>query len=1680
MDPTQNAWTQRKKLILMLVLAAVSIVLGGYYAYSRETAAVRDQKYRELSAIASAKVESIVEWRNERMENARATASEPFLQAAILALMASGAPGPLRGRILEALGSQRDLYRYANVIVAHTDGSVALSVNSELTELGTDSKRLVAQAVASRDVVLGDFSRCETSSRVYLDVAAPLLDKDRRPAAVLILQLDPEVYLYPLVRSWPTSSRTVETYLIRRDGDFALYLNRLRDRSEAPLTLRVPLSQSERPAVRAALGQLGRFQGTDRRGARVLAEVQPVPGSSWRLVAKVPAAEILAEADYRARIILIFVSVAIFVATVLARLVWLHRERNQFKRLFEAERREREIQGEFRATLYGIGDGVIATDPAGCITRMNPAAEELTGWSESEALGKPLAHVFKILNEETRRGVENAVDRVMRENGVAGLANHTILLSRNGVERPVADSGAPIRDESGKVKGVVLVFSDQTEERRRRKALEESEERFRAVFEQAAVGVVQVETDTGRFLRVNQRYADIVGYSREELESLDFQSLTHPDHLASDLANMQRLIAGEVGEMSWEKRYIRKDGAVVWAKLTVSVIRTQGRRPDSYVTVAEDITARKRAEEKLNESEKRLRRIVEASPFPAMVHAEDGEILLVNPAWTQLSGYLLEDIPTIEEWTSRAYGERRETVKQHMRRLYDLSGMAPEGDDLITTADGRQRIWDLYAGPLGRDDRGRRLLLSTAFDVTERRAVEEALARSEEWYRGLFEHMSEGFALCKMLFESGQPVDFVYIAVNQAFETLTGLKDVTGKRVTEVIPGIREKDPELLEIYGRVALTGKPEKFEMFVEALKMWFFISVYSPEKEHFVAVFDVVNDRKKAEAELRASEEKFSKTFRHAPLMMAIRRLEDGMILDVNERFESLLGFRREELIGKNSVEIGLLSAEDDSRWVQALLEEPRAPGLEIPVRTKDGTPLICERRGGLINLAGTVCILSTLVDTTERKRHEAERETALNMLRLLNAPNDLDALIREVAAFLQKRSGCDAVGVRVQNGDDYPYHEARGFSPAFVSDENRLCLPDKCGQTVRDGEGNPVLECMCGNVICGRFNPKLPFFTESGSFWTNSTSELLASTEADRQWCARNRCNSEGYESVMLIPLRTGGRTLGLLQFNDRRKGQFDPDKIALLERTASALAVAVGQRLTEAALRKSEQSLRQLAETLPQQVWTCAPDGQCDYLGPQWLAYTGKPEASHLGYGWVEQLHPDDRKRASERFVTAARAAANFDDDVRIRRHDGTFRWFKTRAVPLKDEQGRVVRWFGTNTDIEESKVAEEQLRRRMEELATVMDVVPIAIWVGHDPECQYITGNRMANEFMEAEAGENVSATNTSGRRYFQNGRECTAEELPMQYSVRHNVDVREAEFDLMAPSGARRTLWGYVRRLRHADGSTRGSVGAFMDITEAKRTETALRESEEKFRTLNAELEQRIRERTVQLEVSNKELEAFAYSVSHDLRAPLRALDGFSAALLSEYPEKFDAQGRHYLKRIQAASLRMGQLISDLLDLSRVTRYELTRKELDLSRMARKVAAGLQAQDPDRRSEFRIAAGLVVEGDPHLLRIALENLLGNAWKFTRDTPTASIEVGTFEQDGERIHFVRDNGVGFNMAYAHKLFAAFQRLHSVSEFPGTGIGLATVQRIVARHGGRIWPEAAVNRGATFYFTLGGK
>ncbi|HEX8844894.1 MAG TPA: PAS domain S-box protein [Pyrinomonadaceae bacterium] len=372
-------------------------------------------------------------------------------------------------------------------------------------------------------------------------------------------------------------------------------------------------------------------------------------------------------------------------------------------------------------------------------------------------------------------------------------------------------------------------------------------------------------------------------------------------------------------------------------------------------------------------------------------------------------------------------------------------------------------------------------------------------------------------------------------------------------------------------------------------------------------------------------------------------------------------------------------------------------------------------------------------------------------------------------------------------------------------------------------------------------------------------------------------------------------------------------------------------------------------------------------------------------------------------------------------------------------------------------DITDRKRAEEALK----EQARILDLAPVLI---RDLSGRIIFWNRGSEEMYGWKQEEALEKTTHS---LFKTEFPRPLEEIKARLFAHGHW---EGEIVHTRRDGERIVVASHWVLHRDEQGKPKAILEVNNDITERRR-------AEEEVRRLNEELEQRVADRTRQLQAANKELEAFSYSVSHDLRAPLRHINGFSQALLEDYADKLDDEGKSYLQEVRGASQEMAQLIDDVLQLARVTRSEMRREVVNLSHLADEIMAELQKREPTRAVTVQIEEGLSTRGDKRLLRIILSNLLGNAWKFTSKREQPEITFGHEQKDGETIFFVRDNGAGFDMAYADKLFSAFQRLHTVDEFEGTGIGLATVQRIVNRHGGRVWAEGVSDQGATFYFTL---
>jgi PAS domain S-box-containing protein len=498
-----------------------------------------------------------------------------------------------------------------------------------------------------------------------------------------------------------------------------------------------------------------------------------------------------------------------------------------------------------------------------------------------------------------------------------------------------------------------------------------------------------------------------------------------------------------------------------------------------------------------------------------------------------------------------------------------------------------------------------------------------------------------------------------------------------------------------------------------------------------------------------------------------------------------------------------------------------------------------------------------------------------------------------------------------------------------------------------------------------------------------------------------------------------------------------------------------------------ALQQSERRFRTLIEHSADALTLLNADGTVFYEGPTVRRLTGYSAVERLGRNAFETIFPEDLPFVKQTLLgIMEKPEASVTAQFRAVRSDGSVWWAEGTATNLLHDPSLhaiVINYH----DISERKRAEESLLESEQRYRALFEQASDAIFVETLLDDRIVDINHRACEMLGYSRKE-LLRLHVS---------DIIAPEVAREpLAIRKELEIygqKPFESLDLCKDGRRIPV-----EVTNAQISETLALSIVRDITRRKEFEAQLQQREAEVRSLNAELERRVTERTAQLEQANHELEAFSYSVSHDLRAPLRAIDGFSRIVLDDHAGQLDLEARRLLGHVRDESRHMTQLIEALLGLSRMSRVEMRRELVDLSDLAAMVLETLHQTQPERQVETQIAPGLKAQGDARLLLIVFENLLGNAWKFTSKREQAKIEFGAETREQELVYFIRDNGAGFEMSYAGKLFGVFQRLHNSEEFEGTGIGLTTVQRIVHRHGGRIWGEAEVERGATFYFTLG--
>ncbi len=764
-----NVEKERFPRWMTVTLAAVLLMLstGGAFFYSIQKSNVRRQIEKEFIDIGRLKVNQITDWRKDKLNDAAILIDNSFFLRGVARFFTDHKQ--------EESEELRRFFRsfaahniYADVLLTDPDGRVRLSLKGRSTLHSVYRKYLLA-AFRDRKPVFTEL-HAEEKTAPHISVVVPIFadtGKKSPPMGALILINDATEFLYPLIKTWPTPSRSAETLLVRRDGNHVLFLNNLRYSQDAALKLSIPLTRTDVPAVMAVLGQRGIVEGKDYRGIDVLSLILPVPDSPWFMVVKEDKTEIFHRWHIRATLILGLLAAMSIGLGAVGLVTWQRNKKIHYWNLYNSETRLRTTMERHSITLKAVGDGVIATDVRGRVELMNPVAEALTGWSQNEAYGHPLEDVFRIINEQTRQKAEDPVSKVLRDGMVVGLANHTLLIAQNGIERPIADSAAPITDTGGEIVGVVLVFRDQTEERRAQRLMQvrlnllefaatnSLEDLMKKALDEIGT-LAQSPIGFYHFVENDQKTVSFQQWSSRTLNECRVKgNAMHYviDHAGvwtdcvfqrrpvvhNDYANLPHrggLPEGHIPIVRDVVVPVLNDGKVV-------AIVGVGNKSDEYtekdvetVSYLADVTWRildgKRTDEMLLDSEERYRDLFDNAPIGIFSTTSRGKVLSVNISMARMLGFsspkeAMEHYTDIQKQLYVHPEQRAQFLQELMKK-----GRVENFDYEAHTKDGKTAWLRMNARIARHEDDGVCIIEGFVSDITSQRTVEAQLLQAQK------------------------------------------------------------------------------------------------------------------------------------------------------------------------------------------------------------------------------------------------------------------------------------------------------------------------------------------------------------------------------------------------------------------------------------------------------------------------------------------------------------------------------------------------------------------------------------------------------------------------------------------------------------------------------------------------------------------------------------------------------------------------------------------------------------------------------------------------------------------------------------------------------------------------------------------------------------------------------------
>ncbi|MGY5859820.1 MAG: PAS domain S-box protein [Candidatus Thorarchaeota archaeon] len=1353
----------------------------------------------------------------------------------------------------------------------------------------------------------------------------------------------------------------------------------------------------------------------------------------------------------------------------------------------EARKRSEKM---YSALFEQVHDAILLLNLEGKHIAVNQRASELLGYSNEELLEIGFKEI--IAEREFDEGSNRFSD--LLKGKILPIYERTIR-KKNGDEVVVDINVSLVRDDNGEPLHIQSIMRDITQKKRNVETLRESEERLDLALQGADLGVWDWDTDKNE-LKFNERYAGILGFEPEDIGTNynKWETLVHPEDLLIMEERWNAHVDGNTPFYSSEHRMRTRSGDYKWILERGKVIEhnEEGGTKRASGTIL-DITERVLAEQALREEEIKYRTIVEHSLIGiAILPPGPVSIIFANSGFANMLGYTVNEVLAMntDDITNLIHIDDREVLRDYLRSALQEKSRDDFIETRLGTKEGSQLWIELSAGKI--DYRGSPALQVTLIDISKRREMEEGLRMSEAKGRTLLQSLND--------------LVIVYDEDDNHTEVFTGNEElvytspnaIIGRHISEVLP--EEVSSRYLTSIQRVRETGKGETIDYSLPI----------NDDPRHFSANVSLHEDRKSVVVVIRDT------TARHAAevTLRRDRRIFHQLaqsfiqVKDINEVTDIILN----ELASAYDFDFGLfaqfdsssntlqrtasfgtfaesippqvdLSKEDAESFLIAHVFKSKIALFisDIEREVSEKSYLSRIRRIGaksamaapVLDEAGNVLAVYSFATNSVRSFDASDFDifsTITNMLGTvlerrnaeLQKQKAQEALERERKAF---QSIANAV-LHTSDTGDLATKIMEGLIEALGFDFGTLRLYN---------EEEKVLKptAMVG-IDISKLTPDVPCCTDETpqhlvSLVGLSKEKIIAPDVYKHASTSQFKARFEAInvKSVVVWPiLNENDVMIGVMSIGSYTPIDISETTRPFFDALAGMLNTLFERRKTEQALKISKRRYQELITDVSEGIGMADLDERIFFVNDVFAEILGYRPDELIGMSILDLVDPEDMQEIIRQ--TGIRKEGETSRYThRFIRKDGERCTVRVSAVPSRNDEGEIDGTVAIVTDITEQLKAESALKESEVRFRSIFERSPVGMHlaeVSEDGHLILVDANPASAEFdkkyhsikhFDIGSQLNYEISGLRGKVVEEKYKKILATGVPW------NLDD-----DIVDKQGR---IVGAVQ-LQIFRVSSKNVVTSFLDISQRVIAERQIRE-------LNQELAQRVEERTAELAAANKELEAFAYSVSHDLRAPLRTMDGFSKALLEDYFETVDETGQDYLQRIRAAATRMGSLIEDVLSLSRVTRSEMDRTTVNLSDLAREAMQEITDLESNRQIVFSTNEVANARCDRRLMKIAIRNLLDNAWKFSEKVEDTKIEFGTTEQDGKIVFFVKDNGSGFEMKHKEKLFTPFQRLHPSEEFEGSGIGLATVQRVINRHGGLIWAESVVDEGSTFYFTI---